>query len=452
MNEFVAPQICNFDDLFSRTPDAITLNELIVNKSSQEIIAIICDLTDDNSELIAKCTCEHLDSNYYEGKICPKCNTVCQSTFGNIIKNDIWFLIPDAITAVLNPIVFHMLNSWLGAVDKKPILEIILNHRQEVPESLQPIILDQGFNYLYDNFDAIIDYFSNIQKNTANKPIRPYIQAFLQLHADNIWCTRLPLVSKALQPVTYVGSKNRNVGYVDDSIKLIMKSITDFKSTLIADKLRQYPLKRIETDFYSVYTTFGDYTASIAKDKLASKPGIFRKHCFGARFHCSGRSVCIPIVEEHWGDEVFLPWILGVKMWYIHIESLLVNRYHKSLNDAHNQVSLSMTQYDYQVDKCMQILIKESPYKGLPIVLNRNPSLHLGAIQLLFVTKIKPSLTSDPKVAQEVDFTDSNIHILGDSPTDKIKYVTPDWVKFEIADKTLELSPMVINAPNADIV
>ncbi len=444
---FILPQIQNLDELFLSTESVITLNELIVSKSSEEIVDILCDISSDDTEMLARCDCGKLVGNYYDGMTCPHCNTVCSLSFLHIVKNDLWIVAPAAITGILNPQVYHILNSWLGKCEKLPIMEILLNRRLPIPDKLKSVIPEQGFNAFYDNFPAIINYFSFVYKTTSTKPIVPYLGPFLEQFKDKIWCTRLPLVSKSLQPITRMGNNNR---YVDGSIKLLMKLMTDFKTTLIDMNLADAQLPRVEKNFFSVYKVFTQYTKDLVKNKIAAKKGILRKHCFGSRFHLSARTVCVPIVGEHWGDELYLPWMIGVQLYKYHIKSLLVNRYHKTDNDAYNQIMLALTTYDYQIDQCIQTLIKECPYKGIPIILNRNPSLKLGAIQLLFVTKVKPALHSDPKVKAELDISDQSLTFLDSKPTKKATYVIPQEVQDLIKDKTLEISPMVINAPNAD--
>ena len=73
------------------------------------------------------------------------------------------------------------------------------------------------------------------------------------------------------------------------------------------------------------------------------------------------------------------------------------------LNDAYEKWHKTQFNYDPLVDEIMQTLISECGYtdkdgnfvnlKGLPVLFGRNPTLHHGAIQLLFVPKVKTDLT-----------------------------------------------------------
>lgn len=439
--QYTLPRIGNLDELFMTTENTIVLNDIIVAMSSEEIVDVLCEVSsaDDDLEMVARCSCRKTTSNYKDGVTCKYCGTVCELSFGNIVKNDIWVSTPTQIIGVLNPQVYLILKVWLGTCEKESIIETLLDSKLPIPKKLSVIIPHQGFNAFYHNFDAIISYFAYVYRPTATKENTPYILELLRRYKDEIWCTHLPLVSKALQPITTMGNNNR---YVDPTVMLLMKCITNLKTAIIDVELTDSELKRVERNFFKVYLIFIEYTSSLVKEKLAEKKAILRKHCFGTRFHCSARTVCVPIVGEHYGDEVHIPWSIGVHVWATHLAAMLTIRYHYSTNKAYTKVSKAINVYDYQVDVCMQTLIKESPYKGLPIILNRNPSLRLGAIQLQFVTKVGPMLKADPCHIVTVDENGLSL--------ERAKRVVPEEVQLLLLDNTIKVSPLIINAPNAD--
>ena len=441
---YVLPQIYDLDRLFMETDNAKTINEAIIGRSSEELVELLCDISGDDNEMVARCECENLKGNVFENKICPKCGDVCSIAFEKIVKNDLWVEIPDSIPKILDPQVYRILASWLGSINKVPVMDIILNRKEEVPPVLEGIVLDQGFKFFYENFDALMAFFFTQFRSSKHKSTG-MMAIFLELNKDKIWCTKLPIISKYLQPITGMGDKK-----VDSAIKLMMKAITDFRSTLIDDKLQRAALPRVEKNFFNVYKSFTDYSAKIVKERLSPKKALLRKHVFGNRLHLTGRTVCVPIIDEHYGDELYLPWVLGIQLWFYHILSILQDRYHFTRNQAYNKLSHAVTVYDFQVDKCMQTLIRESPYKGLPILLNRNPSLKLGAIQLLFVTKINPNLKRDPKVEVGIDELDDVSFMNSETAKGRKKYIIPDWVQHLIADKVIGCSAIIIAAPNCD--
>ncbi len=440
-------QIIHLDELFNKTPGAKLFNNQIVHSTAKEILDKVCEISADTSELVAVCECRTLRGDHYEGIICKKCETECTSLFANIIKNDLWLEIPNSIGRVLNPQVYHILDNWLGKYDKVPILDMLLNVNVSVPEELSIAIPGQGFHYFHNNFEAIIKYFAFIYPKVKSKPKTPMILQFLDDNIDRIWTSKLPIVSKMLQPITETGSSNQ---YTDKSVAVLMRAIIDYSSTMLAEMLSKTSRMRVERNLFTIYKAFMTYTSDIIRTKLAKKEGILRKHLYGARLHCTGRSVCIPITVEHDGDEVFLPWVLGVSMWKYHIISMLVNRYHHTVADAYSRVQESLTVYDHKIDIILQLLVKESPYKGLPIILNRNPSLRLGAIQLLFVTRIKPAFKDDPTEQVEPDFLSDDVEILDNQHSGAFEYKLPFEAQRQYEDKTIAVSNLILAGPNID--
>ena len=65
-----------------------------------------------------------------------------------------------------------------------------------------------------------------------------------------------------------------------------------------------------------------------------------------------------------------------------------------SPSECEKFLMLHTNKYHPDLDAIFKELIEESPYPGLPIILQRNPSLVRGSAQQFYVTKIKP----DPSV------------------------------------------------------
>lgn len=443
--DYVLPKILNLDHKFQQTPNTILFNDLMSDKTTDQIIDILCDVSKDKSDTVATCGCEHggLVGNYYTGLKCHKCGEICEGSLFKTIKNDTWLEIPKSIVAVLHPQVYIILSKWMGKNEKNLLnINTIMNLKDEVSPKISPFIQGQGFNYFYYNFDAIVTYFANQHPTIKNKPQTPIILKFLKDNIDNIWCTKLPTMSKVLQPIT---KANEFVHYVDTDMKNLIKSIINLNGVLLSEKMMKFTEDHVERNFFPVYGAFIDYVESIAKNKLARKRSLLRKHVYGARMHCTGRSVAVPIIDNHECDDVYLPWKVGIAMYRYHILSMLTNRNNYGISDAFNKIEEAMNVYDHDIDIIMQTLIKECPYKGLPILMNRNPSLKIAAIQLLFVVKIKPSLkfVPTPVVSDHVDM--SNVEISGDQMIYPESNTMSDELRREIEDDTIAVSPIIID-------
>ena len=118
----------------------------------------------------------------------------------------------------------------------------------------------------------------------------------------------------------------------------------------------------------------------------------------------------MPLSGAHECDEIHLPWSSAVNLLRPHIRGRLMRKYGMSLGQAATRHRRALSCHDALIETIMNDLIAECPYKGLPCLFNRNPSIRTGSTQLLFITKIK----------QDVD------------------------------DKTIEFSVLVATGPNAD--
>jgi hypothetical protein len=72
----------------------------------------------------------------------------------------------------------------------------------------------------------------------------------------------------------------------------------------------------------------------------------------------------------------------------LEIINVLVHRRGIALNEAINRVSEATVHYDKEIHDIIDVLIAECPYKGLPMVFDRPPSMQQGAIQLYFLTRV----------------------------------------------------------------
>jgi hypothetical protein len=137
------------------------------------------------------------------------------------------------------------------------------------------------------------------------------------------------------------------------------------------------------------------------KSYLSAKQGILRKHMYGTRSHFTSRAVITSMSGPHSYDEVHLPWGIGVTMMRPH----LLNKLKKKglrYKEASNLLYKSVQHYDPLVAECLRELVSESKYKGIPINIQRNPSLNQGSSILVYCTLFK----------EDVDDTTIDISIM----------------------------------------
>ena len=356
---------------------------------------------DNPLSVIASCNCGQLRGNYYEGLICSSCHTECQTRFVKDLKFKLFFEIPDNCPPILHPIVYVTLNKWLGNAKngKASLLDRILNPRETLPEDLIGII-PQGYRAFYENFDEIIDFFLNRYKkfqNAAGRKRMAYIPMFLKTYRKQLFVRHIPVLNESLHMLTTSGT----LMYSDESVQPLLDMRAKLESIIneydVGTKNRErYMLQRL----FALSKASVAYITSIIDTKLVHKAGHIRRSVMGTRLHCTFRAVIIQQtdVNAH-SDEVYLPWKLGVTIYELEIENLLMHRYGFSMPDAVERTRTAQLTYDPLIDEILQTLIREcqesTGRRGLPILFGRNPTIRIGGIMLLFVPKIKTDINDD---------------------------------------------------------
>lgn len=401
--------LLNYDELFEKSENAkIINNSLFMSQHiAEEINNAIFSNNDGELAFTATCECQFLKGNYYIGAICPMCHTKVSTAFADKLSHICWIAVPDDLPPVMHPIVYLVLRKWsVFKINQDPLIDILLNPNAELPQELKDVFPNQGFHYVYNNFSYIMDVLLNKYPKTATKTSTKLVKMFLIRYKNLIFCRKLPILHNSLHVMT----KSGVVKYIDNSVKDALKAALDITHTSYSLKRNVVYDKFADVSLYNSYKGYVNYINSIGQNKLGDKYALFRHHILGCRCHWSCRSVIVPHIEPRDADELIMPWNIMVQSLKLEILNRLVSKYNIDPNDAIYRHNKSFSQYDPIIAEIMNDLIKECPYKGLPLIFGRNPSLQHGAMQLFFITKFKTN----------------------------------------IDDESISISPLVLSAPNAD--
>jgi hypothetical protein len=387
----------DFDRIFMSDPDAkvIPCGSVNYTSPSQAEEALKELFREDNGDLefAASCECGHTSGNFFIGHICQKCNKEVTSSIATTLKFRAWLEIPSFMPPILHPSAYRVFRKWLGMYKGRHLLDVILDVDSDVPSELRDTV-GLGFVNFYTNFDKVVNYFLNEYKPLKLAQARERAQdipQFIELYKHCLFVRHVPVLNRNLHVIT----KSSGLSFADESSSHIFKALIELSnlSYIMETSTRSHHF--VESHIRDMYKAYIEYTESIIYDKLAGKPGYVRKYIMGSRCHYSFRGVIVPITGEHQGDELHLPWRIGVASLKMEIMNILMHRKNNSLVEAMDKLHKANIVYDPEIDKIMETLIEECPYKGLPAVFGRNPSLNHGSLLLLFVTKIKKDLSDN---------------------------------------------------------
>jgi hypothetical protein len=394
----VSLKLVNFTELFfqksSKTPiiindfsessedDKENFNRLIYTKYSTDLLSNL-----------PSCECGDLVGEHNVGIVCLNCNTPVQSMLEQDLEPVVWMRSPIGVEDLINPVVWTMLSKrftrsgfdiirWICDTTYKPTVKT-----PPVMESVHALGVQRGYNNFVQNFDAIVNALFGLKEFRAKKFSIDPLQTLLQEQRNCIFSKYLPLPNKSLLVI-----EETNVGtYVDPIITGAIDAIRTMVS--IDSPLSSHNVRTKENRTVKTIAQLAEFYDNLYRTTLATKEGIFRKHVYGTRSHFSFRAVISSLTEPHEYDEIHIPWGIGISVLRIHLMNKLLRRGFTP-NEGIAFLNEYAQKYHPLLDELFQALITESPYKGIPCVFQRNPSLERGSAQAMFITKVK----TDPSI------------------------------------------------------
>lgn len=348
----------------------------------------------DTISMVPCCDCGHTSGRYLLGMMCPDCNTICVDPKEKT-KPLLWFEKLDNNMPFINPAFWNNLAKllsrsvdylrWLSDPQYNPgttIPNYILLAKKEVLGDVR------GYYELVNNLGPLLDYLVNsteLKSKTTYDELVCLREIYIR-HSEDVLSSYLPILNKKLfviENTTKGKYTNLVLGDIIDAITMWLKAADDNVS------LRK---KSIATG--TVLAKLADMYIKYYDKYLLKKPGIFRKHVYGARSHFTFRTVISASKGKHKHNEVIPPWVISVTTYRPHLLNKLIARKF-SYKEADKLLNTAITQYDPLIAELQNELIAESPYRqGLPLLVTRNPSLLQGSSQFMFI----PRFNQDPRV------------------------------------------------------
>lgn len=391
----------NQDNYFkSITGQKIITNDLniIDAKSRDDIKRLMMDVYDSKTiDTVPKCDCGRKYGAYLlkANVICDFCNSPVTRVTDN--KHPlIWFRRLEDMPKFLSPMYWLRASEILA--NKFDCLRWLSDSRYN-PKEAMPIFFSafireypevttsRTYLNLINNFERLLNYAKNhASYKTKNKDEEIEILLNEFRNDENIWSNYLGVPNKSLYVMQdTTKGKFINLG-VSDIMDVVLSYIQMCGRSNLSDKLKSSVIARTISGLAKIAN-------DSIKTKLASKPGIFRKHLYGSRANFTLRAVITSIAGKHQYDECHLPWSASVSLFRPHLINLLTNRHNMSWEEANLFIANNTLRYNKLLDDCFCTLIKESPNgRGMPITLQRNPSLLIGSIQNVRVTRIKTDI------------------------------------------------------------
>ena len=419
----ISARIVNFTDLYLTAGS----NAIVVNRfdlSRQEQIDLLSSLVythyeGDALNSVPICDCKKTFGRGNEDIRCPECGTLVLSVTERPLQSILWIEPPQGVTTLINPEVWFILNKQLTHRGVR-LLEWLCNPTMQLPpeppaaaRKLQSLEIERGLNNFHDKFDEIMELLFDNGLVTGTREQKNDLQEFIAVYRDAIFAPALPIPSK----LGFITERTVNRTYADPRMMPAIDAIHTISGT--ENSPTPLSLKQRQARAVKAIDLLSSYYQDFIGETLGKKTGLARKHVYGSRLHCTFRAVISSLSENHHYEELHLPWSAAVMVYKYHLISLLRNMgpewtpracmklldeytltHHPLIEDLFNRLIQGSRYTLPNIDP----LDNSPPRRGMPVLLNRNPTLMRGSIQRFYVTKIKPGLDlTNPSPDQNVN-------------------------------------------------
>ena len=376
------PIIINHMDVVSKEGKK-KLNDLLYSQYEGDIL-----------DVPPSCDCGETHGEHMVGVTCSNCDTEVFPHTEKPLESNVWLEVPECVTAFIGPVVWNILSNhltvnsiniakWFCITTYRPADK---DHRviQRLTSITKQLGIQRGFNAFHDNFDRILDalHQHRLIKDHA------MLFAFVEKHRDRIFCQYLPIPSR----LCFVTEKNGSAIYTNTAMKPAIDAVRTITSIYNAPRTPS-PATMENRAATAVCQLASMYPPVVGRD-LAPKEGWYRRHIYGSRSHFSFRAVISSISGPHDYEDAHLPWGLAITVFKLHIASKLLRRGYTP-NEAYREIYESIGRYNPHIHEILEELIAESPDgRGIPCIIQRNPTLNRGSAQRFFITKVK----TDPSI------------------------------------------------------
>ena len=372
----------NNDELFEsvRKDSTIVVNDinaLIDNTSSNAVNEELYTIYNKNYvENLPTCNCGNYKSKFREGRICPKCNTVCKEEKGS--KPVIWI-------RAFNNMPFINVTFWSMvrySIDRRfDVLRYLSDtsynptKKPEYIHGLLSLVGKRSYPNMLNNFVKIIEYIKNVSKFKRDSHLLQTLNDIINIWEErkkDIFSKHLPIHNKKLF-VMEATNKGRFINLLVSTTIDVVNGWLLSNEDLSENKMSNLTAKTI--------SMLSESDKGIVKDYIAGKKKLLRKHIFGFRVPFSFRCTITSIPGPHKYDEVEIPYNIGVTAFKPMILNIMVNRYKIPFMVAQRHIYAHVNTVSPLISEILDIITEESPGGRIHLCMQRNFRFPFGEIQ-----------------------------------------------------------------------
>lgn len=361
-----------------------------------------------------KCKCGALKSRVHHGLTCPLCGTRVE-----FVDDDFgyfgWLDIHEPY-CIIHPAIYKQIEILMGKGIglKRSKLENIIEvvddkskdgysiERTEHPKEEPWFGL--GMIGFVQHFDEILTYYYN------KKPDKKDYYDDIMKNRDKVFIHSIPVFTTLLRPCDVT---NGTMSYEPTNALYYMMSKHVANINLCKTRMQREE-KPKNQQLYKLQMKYNELYKEM-EAILSTKKGDIRS-LIGGRYNFSSRDVIVQNPDLRI-DQITLPYAALVILLEQRIVNILHTTYNISFSEAHSIWYRANITPDDRVKEIIMAIIKSNP-KGLPIIINRNPTISYGSILQMFCIGMTMTYTMGvplqvlPSLAADFDGDVLNVFVI----------------------------------------
>ena len=339
-------------------------------------------------EYSCDCDSEPIEGRFYEGIKCNVCNTAvtCRDT---VFSKRGWVDLGDY--QIIAPISYVHFARVIGAsqfiriLQQKQLLTVDGIAKKAVTTGTVGPYDGIGVSGFIEKWEEILTYYEG--KKKSDMQVAEYANV-LRKCGSHVLTSKIPIFNHILRPALVVNKQ------------FIFDEVNNLYNLLISNVniLNDYtPEEATDTNVNAVLWRIQERANEIMEHVLhilSGKGGYLRGDMLGVRINFSARCVITPLSTGFQHDEIEIPYLAFLELFRFQLINL-ISRMHGTTILAANEIwHNAQTKFDPLVVIAMKELIKRGSVdgRGIPALINRNPTIAFGSILLMRIVGVKEDL------------------------------------------------------------
>lgn len=318
-----------------------------------------------------KCGCTLTQGKVFNNTICPHCGTKVVRVDDNYeyfgwIKLDNY--------KIIHPGLYDLIASFIGVTELETILKLQDDkdengHSKTIARTNSTKYHGIGMLEFQRKFDEIMDFYLSKKKKEDH-----YNQ--IMKNRDKVFTHSIPVFTTYLRPYD-INEEDFPYESTNEKYRIITTHMCLLNNS---ELMMNSHMKSIEESLFKIQSHYMKLCDSITQI-LSTKKGIFRQ-LFGGKYAHSARSVIVQNSDLE-VDQITLPYYTLVELLQHTIINILKSSYGMTYFDAWSKLSRATRQPDQMIIDIIYQLIKANG-RGIPVIINRNPTIGRGGILQMF--------------------------------------------------------------------